>query len=844
MPRYPFALRTLCVLVISSACVFANAQDTSASNDLNTPEKSNGYFPLTSKKITDKNSVKTLDEIVVYGHRKLTDKKSITEKDFKYQPSGNMNITDYLRMDPHVRYAQSDQSALFQGEIKPEEISINGANPEQTGFFVDNVNVNNDLQMDKILDLAQVVPHYTSSQGYFFDASMLQRVEVQSSNISPALGGFLGGVVVAKTKQYSGKNRITVNYETTRSSWAKLNMNEFGDSIASMIASSDSLDGPLKFNQPHFVKNFGNFTIEQGITDNLGLVFGFSRRHSTIDQRQIVDFKENPNFDPSADRDPYHSSPSNTIGFIPVYDKHKESRQTDTAMLNLKWTPSDTNRLELGLRYANYRDEHAFSVYSKNDQADYHQGLGGTLAWVHNTNKGTWTNTLAFDQFTDEQKSGSNDNTTFQVDLPDNSSVIGITIGGYGNSKVQQKNYHYSTEFAFDTINLGKTEHSISVGAIYQQTDYDFKRDADVRMHPPVSNLTWGQPLISSPEVLKIAKAGKVNAHYFNLAGYAEDYITYKNFEFRPGLRIERDNYLKNTNIAPRFVARYSPFPSTQLSLGLNRYYGRSFASVQLTEKILELDKGETTFKRADHLKTPHTDELSFKLSQDWKNLNTTFTYNHRTYKDHIVILTSDNDDTLEPNTRKFANGDNYHVNAFTLQFSNNRPINLGPVVLNAKANVDYLLTSQFKTLPDDQAHNLVYLNGELMTAAEMEKKINTSNENWIARFELDTQIPKYDITWINRAILKAPITLLKEVDSPDAYDAYVTENYGRHFQWDTSLRWEPKVYKKHSVYIQLDVLNVLNKSRRVKQQIVDSRNFYSMYSPGRQFWLRAGFTF
>ena len=38
---------------------------------------------------------------------------------------------------------------------------------------------------------------------------------------------------------------------------------------------------------------------------------------------------------------------------------------------------------------------------------------------------------------------------------------------------------------------------------------------------------------------------GRVKTSYQNIAIYAEDLIKWRKFEFRPGIRIERDDYLK-----------------------------------------------------------------------------------------------------------------------------------------------------------------------------------------------------------------------------------------------------------------------------------------------------------
>nr|PRL77690.1 TonB-dependent Receptor Plug Domain protein [Haemophilus influenzae] len=129
----------------------------------------NNQQPTTNKNI--------LPEIVVYGdnNKSLSSVKTLSSDEISKTPTSNGNITDYLRSNPHIRYENSDQNGFQRGEIKPENISINGADPNQTAYFVDNVNINNDLAIDNsIFDGAmQVVPGISHTQAYFFDATML-----------------------------------------------------------------------------------------------------------------------------------------------------------------------------------------------------------------------------------------------------------------------------------------------------------------------------------------------------------------------------------------------------------------------------------------------------------------------------------------------------------------------------------------------------------------------------------------------------------------------------------------------------------------------------------------------
>lgn len=69
-----------------------------------------------------------LPEIVVYGdnNKSLSSVKTLSSDEISKTPTSNGNITDYLRSNPHIRYENSDQNGFQRGEIKPENISING----------------------------------------------------------------------------------------------------------------------------------------------------------------------------------------------------------------------------------------------------------------------------------------------------------------------------------------------------------------------------------------------------------------------------------------------------------------------------------------------------------------------------------------------------------------------------------------------------------------------------------------------------------------------------------------------------------------------------------------------
>ena len=769
-----------------------------------------------------------MPEIVVYGdnNKSLSSVKTLSSDEISKTPTSNGNITDYLRSNPHIRYENSDQNGFQRGEIKPENISINGADPNQTAYFVDNVNINNDLAIDSsIFDGAmQVVPGISHTQAYFFDATMLSKVEVQDSNISASLGGFMGGAVIAKTKQYSGTDSIKLKYRTTNSSWAKM---EAGDSVQKILKLVRPDDVGVAELQPKYNKQTFNILAEKRINDNLGMVFGYSRRTSSIEQNRLIGFDQDANNKAQL-------------------DKQNHQRLSDNLLLNFNWTPQEKERIEFGLRYSNYKELKYFKENINNNVSDYHQALGSTLAWVHSFNSGVWTNTLAYDRFQDKRKSSSNSVETTSVSDENDDPLYNFEKGGYGNSQLIQDNLHFSTEYVMDPFYLASTEHSISIGGIYQATKYQFYRPQDVHSKIILSTLQSNGTINSFNPTESTTSKGRVKTSYQNIGIYAEDLIKWRKFEFRPGIRIERDDYLKNNNIAPRFVARYHPWDDTGFTLGLNRYYGRSFASLKLANRILKINDDSTRqHQNFSSLKSPYADELSLSFDQNMGNLALKLGYIHRDNKNRIILK-------RKPISGKrktsYINGRPFGVDIYTFQLNNIEPWKLGKTYWTTSLGFDWLNTKRADVSNEFNPNEPVYLDGKLMTRSQMLQQVNSNTEDWIARLGIDMTIPDYDITWSNKVYMKAPIRSYEELDSDNNNDdisRFRSYHYGRHTQWDSSIRWQPTIRGKHSVYLQVDILNVLNKTRKNKvATAISTSDEYGVYTPGREFWLEVGYQF
>lgn len=755
---------------------------------------------------SEKNSSDLTITITAAQDEDLSSKQSLDSEDIKNTPSSNGNLTDYLKDNPNVRFADSDQSGFTGGEIKPTSVSINGADTNQTAYLIDGINVNNDIDPSgELFDGSMSVnPNQSSEQAYFFDANMLSGVTVYSSDVPAKLGGFTGGAVSAETRQYSGENRVKLRYRTTQSDWSSMQV----DDNAKNIVDKATPNGSDAEYQPEYKKNFFSIMAEQEITDDIGMVVGFSRRESDIQQSRKI----NPEGD---------------------IDKQAHTRLSDNFLANFNWTPTVDHSLEWGLRLSDYQEGKYYADNINGNVTDSHLAYGSTLRWNQYLGNGTLTATAAYDKFTDERDSSSND-AVVTIDLDTNANY---EQGGYGNSQMTQENTNLMLDYVFDSFSLADTNHVFSLGTSYRKTKYKFNRDNNVTQQTIMTMGGW-----EMMNETKTVRKGTIGTQYQDYAFYAEDVIQWNNVTIRPGVRVDHDDYLENTNVAPRFVTHWQALQDTRLNFGLNRYYGRSFASMKLAGEVLKLNDDQTRrYETIDSLETPYADELSVGVNQNIGNFMLTAQY---VLRDNQQRITVDREKIAGENVDSYSNGSNYKVDVYTLQVSNMTPWVVGPTQWNATLGADWLQTDRAALNKGTDPNQAVYLDGKLMSRSQMEQAVNSSEEEWIVRLGSDMSIPAIDVVWSNKVYIKAPVQGYDYItDAPDGTEMHTSYDFGTHTQWDTRMRWQPNLVGTHNAYVQLDVLNVLNKVRK-KATMGTSSGDYGIYSPGREFWLELGYEF
>jgi hypothetical protein len=134
-------------------------------------------------------------------------------------PRGNGDLASLLRLNPNVQLDDASRSQRTPGEIRPAEISINGAPFYQNRFAMDGTSITNDLD-----PVSSNPNHYadppSATQGLALDTSLIGTLDVYDSNVPARFGGFNGGVVDAYTHRANDRLQGRVVLRHTRDDWA------------------------------------------------------------------------------------------------------------------------------------------------------------------------------------------------------------------------------------------------------------------------------------------------------------------------------------------------------------------------------------------------------------------------------------------------------------------------------------------------------------------------------------------------------------------------------------------------------------------------------------------------
>lgn len=929
---------------------------------------------------------------------------TLGQKFLESNPTGNGDITSILRTIPNVQYDNSQLRSTTPGEIDPARISISGGVHYQNNFMLDGVNMNNDLDpagsgswigrapgrsqglaIDtsllssiKVLDsnigaayggfMGGVVEAQTKHPSKAFGADISYQITQGNANGALSFNELFGGVLsLTKYHLYEGRDK------------------------------NDFLNSYDEDNQPTFVKHIFRASFESKISEKLGIIGAFTSTRSIIPLRRHDDSylgtSGNSQATPIDPKDSA-SAKQNQKRQIDNYFIKAYYDLADDLRLELSYTyaPQHNTQYIVGT-VGDFFDFDSGGIQINSKLLWYNQlgFLSNTLSYSSLENS-TRTNFEATKYWqSSDAKKWSN-------------WATWVREGGYAPSETFQRTLTNTISQEFNAFEIGISEHIISTGLefSYQYADFQFSKPYDSAVKTSTYMTQAQQALCEQTdkswcdtskaydtrgfegyaytqdktpfELVDWNNNGSIQkvliwkyGQYFNqitrfkhhqkiavnnkiLAYFLQDEIKIRLNQFgkvnlRLGLRFDYDTYMSKLSTAPRFSLSYiapwdsSPFP-TQITAGLNRYYGRNILAYALNDGLnalrmtlyrdspatswedianskeckaytrrerknyvnpatgrnatewiyyhkneqgvevegldtncVEYSKNSVKFQK---LKVPYVDEFMIGAEQGIWGLAFGAKYIYRVGKDDIRYVRSDylglpKDENYTSTYYTYTNEGKSWTNVITFSLENSYPLKIANTnhfflfafdLTNVKRNyLDYASTMTLNDLEDE----LIVYDGKLIHSSQRPAsnfvRPYTARLTTTHSFEFGKSVYILNNFFRYRSAHNAIARISSAGYEPSrsgvAYTQYKPEykhlnQYGKYkipasFSWDMRVGFERKVFAKHSLYMNVDIYNVLDSKNTIINTADYTGNSYSPtlgYEVGRQFWIQVGYRY
>lgn len=503
---------------------------------------------------------------------------------------GNGNLNDVLGVLPGVQFSESAYAASQVTNIKPNEVSISGANGNQSGYQIDGVSNNSKLNnSNSQIDSNSSQDVAGHSQEVFLNLKILEELEVYDSNIPAKYGQFSGGLVLAKTQEASQKTHFGFSYRQTADQFV-----EYHKFYAPDFDGGDTLDTAT------FKKKDFNAYLTLPINDKSGLVAQVQLLQSreTLNQLGELRFQKQDNYN----------------GLLKYHYKLSDE---DKLVFRYLIAPYEGNYFELNAINSDYDIDGGGQSFLMQWQADRQWGYIDTqLDWRSSKNNKTtasswyvWANApgKAWGDY--------------------NSSTTSLA-GGYGDIEKTQDTFSFKQDIELYDVWQVFGQHSLSLGyqLEYQQSVFNRLEDSvdyngsvispevncngyttdciETSFKRPIEDIErelgraldlsnaddfalYQENLESTGQYFQsrqVTPKAKAEANIVYASAYIEDDFTVADLNLSVGLRYDYNNFFKNHNLAPRIRASYEFDGGYQIVLGANRYYQSDSADYKLNQ--------------------------------------------------------------------------------------------------------------------------------------------------------------------------------------------------------------------------------------------------------------------
>lgn len=404
-------------------------------------------------------------------------------------------------------------------------------------------------------------------------------------------------------------------------------------------------------------------------------------------------------------------------------------------------------------------------------------------------------------------------------------------------------------------------------------------------------------------------KAGKISLDNHAFGAFIEDDMKFElgesgDMNARIGLRLDYDTLMSKATLAPRFSLNYIlPWSkwdngkdfATQLTFGANRYYGRNLFAYKLMDSRSALqytlirnsyiswdnanitqNKNDTNFKK---IRVPYSDEFMGGITQKIYMFVISAKYIYRAGRDEIrrmcqapdgsisSLNCASNVANLTSNLRYvYTNQGRSTSDIVSLSISNEGGLDFGEVknhilfafdFTNVRRNYDDYSVAMSA---DELNNEMIWYGGQVVRYDN--KPATNFAQPYTLRLNTTTTFPIKHTKWLwnNFFSWKSSYYAMASIGQrtqkwtdlkaqyPEITAAFEKYRVPFSFSWDMRVGFEVDIYKGNTLYMNVDIINVLNNRNLIIASATYADNAGAtavpVYEIGRQFWFQVGYKF
>jgi hypothetical protein len=847
---------------------------------------------------------KELEHIEVYGRfigletPEVIGRYYLDKKFIENAPKGNGDINELIALLPGVQISESAYSINSLQEIKAQEISISGANPWQTGFYIDGLNYNS--RQDPASSSSSANDIEGGVQTMNINHNIVSSISVYDNNIPAEYGSFSGGVVEVETLSpfEDDKTSFSIGYRSTQSDWGSYHTITAEDDEESPSTDSDTLEEE----PPVFKKNSYSIALEHKFNDRHGLLVNASYLESVISD-------------------------------ISLQQTRTQERKNTNALIKYSYRNGWVDDLALSFIYAPYESHNYKKDVLNSDYITHGGAIGSTLNIKHDFSWSHLDSKLSYSQSENSREAPDHYYIWLQAKgkewgkYSDGNSVDSVPVsleGGDGDLDKVQETISWKNKFVLDSVDLFGYGHDIQFGthfdyenikrdrnqdsyyynsslqystginseplncsgytldcvelSFYQPiTELEAQLGSSLDLNNPEHLLAYSENVATTPQYFQsrlVRPEEHISVDIMRYAIFLSDNIQTGRVNTNVAVRAEYDDFFQNLNFSPRLSMGIDVFDDgySLVVLGANRYYDAGLLTYKVREQQLPsytqyrpiqgaylqnwLDSsGVADFRyRYTDIKTPYDNEFVIGWKQSTEMFGTfSFKYVKRKKYDQLAreseaILENDGFSYIQVNNAGYGYSERYTF-AWDAQYKNHS------FWFNTSQTTNYSNVDDYDTSPDEvPLDELVMYEGELISKADLDLINENFSRPLMASFGWSTK-------WLDNLTTSFTGNYSQGYDTAQPTGGYsetgevenacsecqstavLVPSYKKYYVKSRTLvnmglTWQPKLFDEHSLRLRADISNLFD----VRTYAIKDNS--SGIEVGRQFWLGINYSF